>query len=194
MLTNAEIEKALDNVGIKITHYNPEHLGLYYYVLTPAKVIIPKKTNSDGTLDDFSTVDLAQNYFSIAPGQNVTVAFKERVILSRIYYGVLFSCSLCIEAGLHLTFGEIEPEYKDELRIGVTNMRDYEFVLRPKNELVKVRFEEFSENANFLQLPVERKAHKEIIDRLRGEKDELQRKTEDEIKKIDAQLKELLSM
>ncbi|MDR2701054.1 MAG: hypothetical protein LBB72_01320 [Spirochaetaceae bacterium] len=191
MLTNAQIEEALTNGEIEITEYNPNHLGLYYYILTPAKVIIGKTADDDGLLADTRAHDLDYSSFGIAPGQNITVAFKEHIILPKKYYGSLFSCSLCIEAGLHLTFGEIEPEYNDELRIGITNMRDYEFVLRSKCELVKVRFEKFPENAPFLSLPNERREHRELIDRLRGKKKELQRKTEDEIKIIDAQLKEL---
>jgi len=194
MLTNAKIEEARVGGEIEITNYNPEHLGLYYYILTPAKIITGRTSNDDGTLNDSRTVDLADRYFPIAPGKNVTVVFKERIILSRKYYGVLFACSLCIESGLHLTFGEIEPEYNDELRIGITNMRDTEFVLRPKSELVKVRFEKFPEDAGFLPLPAEREAHKALIEYLRGKKKELQLKTEkeiEEIKEIDDRLKEI---
>jgi deoxycytidine triphosphate deaminase len=192
MLTNAKIEEARRNREIEITNYNPEHLGLYYYILTPARVITEQAKDDDSVfIDDARKKNLTDFPFPIAPNENVTVVFKERVILSKKYYGVLFSCSLCIEAGLHLTFGEIEPDYNDELRIGITNMSASEFVLRSKSELVKVRFEEFPEDARFLPLPDERKAHKELIEFLRGKRKELQRKTEEEIKKIDDQLKEL---
>jgi deoxycytidine triphosphate deaminase len=194
MLTNAGIEEARKNGEIEITHFDPEHLGLYYYILTPDKVIAGIKSNSDGVLDNTRTVDLTDYPFPIAPGQNVTVVFKEQIILSKKYYGAFFSCSFCIESGLQLTFGEIEPEYNGELRIGVTNMRDYEFVLRSKYELAKVRFEKFPEDACFLTLPAQREAHKERIKYLRGEREELlrkTRKTQEDLKKIDDQLREI---
>jgi deoxycytidine triphosphate deaminase len=196
MLTNAQIEEAIKNKEITITNYNPEHLGLYYYILTPEKVIPGRtKSDDDGSLVDNPTVCLAdKGYFAIGPKQNVTVVFKERVILSKKYNGSLRSCSSCIEEGLLLTFGDIEPEYEDELRIGITNMRDYEFTLRPVNELVKVRFEEFPANARFSPLPAERKKHRDEITILRGRKEHLLRKSkelEEEEKKINARLEEL---
>ena len=195
MLTNAQVEEALKIGGINITNYNPEHLGLYYYILTPIKVITGKTKNDDGTLDESRSVDLATDrVFGIGPKQNITVIFKENIILSKKYYGSLFSCSVCIESGLHLTFGDIEPEYKGEIRIGVTNMRDYEYRLTQRCELVKVRFEEFPENAKFSPLPAERKAHNEIIECLRGEmkeKEKLQQKTAEDIKRIKDRLAEL---
>jgi dUTPase len=195
MLTNAKIVEAQRNGEIEITNYNPEHLGLYYYILTPAKVITGQTWDDDSVLlDNARKENLTDFPFPIASGKNVTVVFKERIILSKKYYGVLFACSLCIEAGLHLTFGEIEPEYNNELRIGITNMGAEDFVLRPISELVKVRFEKFPEDASFLPLPAERKAYKERIEYLRGMKRELQRKAEEEIKKIDDQLEKELSV
>ena len=74
-------------------------------------------------------------------------------------------------------------------------MRNHEVVLRQSYELVKVRFEQFPENAGFLPLPAQRKEHKDMIALLRrehGEKKKEMDKTERELKELEAKLAEFL--
>jgi deoxycytidine triphosphate deaminase len=193
MLTNAEIEEARKNGDIRIENYDPDNLGMFFYILTPAKVFKGPKKTDDGTLVDIPLPlkDLKSYPCPINSGENVIIVFKERIILSKKYYGSLFSCSDCIEPGLYLTFGKISPEYDSELRIGITNLGVAEYVLRTDSELVKVGFEKFSENARFLPLSVKRKEHDKYIEQLRREKAELtqlMRNTSVKVKEIDERI------
>jgi deoxycytidine triphosphate deaminase len=185
MLTNVQIEKALGEGLIRISPFHGSRLGLNFYVLTPAKVVI-SKFDADGLLVE-NAVPLSQKRYSLAPHEQITVAVEESILLSDRFFGDLICCSTCIESGLHITCGQIEPRYTREIRFGLCNMRDYEYVLRPTSEIVKVRFHRIEDDAPIRFDNTERANYREIIERLRGEKNEALEKA----KEIDKQIKEL---
>ncbi|MDR2079266.1 MAG: hypothetical protein LBP74_06070 [Treponema sp.] len=185
MLTNVQIEKALGEGLIRITPFDGSRLGLNFYVLTPLKVVI-SKFDTDGLLVE-NTVSLSQRCYSLAPHEQITVAVEESIQLADRFFADLICCSTCIESGLHITCGQIEPHYTKEIRFGLCNMRDYEYVLKPTSEIVKVRFYRIGDEVPIRFDNTERTSYRDIIERLRGEKDEALEKA----KKIDQQIKDL---
>jgi deoxycytidine triphosphate deaminase len=193
MLTNVQIEEALQKGSINIEPFNPDRLGLNCYVLTPQKVVI-SKFDGEGVLIE-KTLQLSEKNYALAPREQITIGVAEGVVLSDRFFADLIPCSVCIEAGLHITCGQIEPNYTKEVRFGLCNMRDYEYVLKPGAEIVKVRFYKIADDA-FVR-PVRSKQrvdYEAIIERLRGERNEADKereKADQRIKEIDKQIREL---
>jgi deoxycytidine triphosphate deaminase len=190
MLTNTEIEEAIASGNIKIAPFNKNQLGINFYRLKPKKIRI-SKFSGEGVLTE-DTVLLEEKYV-LEPYEYAVIAVEERIVLAERFFGTFYPASVCIEKGLIVTCGHLNPNYTEEIRFGLFNAKNDECKIDLELDIARIEFTQISKDVPISTSNTSNNYDK-IISRLRGEKIGLEKQTQEmlnEIKAIDKQIKDL---
>jgi len=137
-LNRDQIRDCLREGVINIEPFRPSALRKYAYRLFPHTIRVSRRDNKGQLLS--SEVSLDENGFSLEPRQHCVVSIEETVMLSPGLLGTIFPSSNCIELGVVLTVGRIEPGYTRAIVLGVFNAGQDSLELHPGFELARLAF------------------------------------------------------
>jgi deoxycytidine triphosphate deaminase len=138
VLSNQLIRRCIDADWIRIDPFRSDLLGPTAYRLRPHKVRYHRR-DEDTLLDAGSTL-LSAHAYSLQPKENIVVSIEERITLHDGIIATFYPASLCVEQGLILTAGRLEPHYKHAIVFGLFNASDEEVTIAPDIQIARASF------------------------------------------------------
>ena len=138
VLSNNLIRRCLDAGWIAIQPFDEKYLAPSAYRLRSYKVRYHRR-DEDSLLDSGSIL-LSARAYALQPKENVVVSIEEQITLREGLVADFYAASGCIEQGLVLTAGRLEPHYEHAIVLGLFNASDEEIILSPDLQIARVTF------------------------------------------------------
>ena len=126
ILSNSQILRFIECGAIRITPFHKDKLKPTVYHLFPHSVRFQRKLEEDKT--ETGTLSLDEHPYALQPKEHVVVSIKEVIFIEFGLVGTFYPASWCVEEGLVLTAGRLDPHYDKAIVFGVLNAADKELI------------------------------------------------------------------
>lgn len=138
ILSNSQIRRFIDYGAIRITPFHSDQLAPTAYRLRPHSVRFQRR-DEEGRIE-VGTFPLSVRPYLLQPKEHVVVSIEEEIEIERGLVGTFYPASGCVEAGLVLTAGRLDANYKYAIVFGVLNASDKEAILELNFQLARISF------------------------------------------------------
>ena len=135
-LNREEILVLLKEKKLVIEPIDEQSFSQYAYRLKPSEVRFTYRGQQGQVKTEI--LSLKDSPFELEALAHCVVALQERILLNPGFVGQLFPSSHCIEKGLILTVGRIEPGYDKALVLGVFNASRIPTTLSNETEIARI--------------------------------------------------------